>query len=100
VPARLRAWLGSWDQAAPAQVDVPVPGSRERQPVAPARPNPARPGGLTLAQRRRVEGWVAEGRTSKSWMARELGLSDRSRKHHLGPLVDQLAAQQNGDGRE
>ena len=98
VPARLRAWLGSWDQAAPAQVDVPVPGPRAAAPATPARPNPARPAGLTLAQRRRVEGWVAEGRTNKSWMARELGLSDRSKKERLAPLVDQLAAQRNGDG--
>ena len=84
-------------QPEPAQADAPVPGSRERQPATPARPNPARPGGLTLAQQRRVEGWVAEGRTNKSWMARELGLSDRAKKERLTPLVDQLAAQQNGD---
>ncbi len=91
------------DQAGSAPVDVLVPGSRERQPVAPVRTSAAdqrtrtRPGGLTLAQRRRVEGWVAEGRTNKSQMARELGLSDRAKKERLAPLVDQLAAQQNGD---
>jgi len=77
----------------------PVPGSRSRRQQA-AAPAPSRPNGLTLAQRRRVEGWVAEGRTNKSQMARDLGLSDRAKKERLAPLVDQLAAQQNGDGRE
>ncbi len=120
LPARARVWLGSWDQAgplvgqpneriisSPAQADVARPGPGPTE-VAPSgsthnesRPNvvptrAARPSGLTLAQRRRVEGWVAEGRRNKSEMARELGLTDRGRKH-LGRLVDDLLAAQNGD---
>jgi hypothetical protein len=69
------------------------------QPVSQVsqRPNlPARPNGLTPAQRRRVEAMVADGRTNKSQMARDLGLtSDRQRKN-LGRLVNDLLAQ-NGD---
>jgi len=97
VPARLRSWLGSWDQAAPPTQPEPaqVVRSDSKRPNA---TTTARPSGLTPAQRRRVEGWVGEGRTNKSWMARELGLSDRSKKERLAPLVDQLAAQRNGDG--
>jgi hypothetical protein len=83
---------------------LPVPPDPEPVPVdAPADPTPdrpkaARPSGLTVAQRRRVEGWVGEGQRSKSWMAQQLGVSDRARKDHVGPLVDQLLAQRNGDG--
>jgi len=113
LPARAHAWLRSWELDTETAGSVPastfgrgedpgpagpVPGSRERQPVAPVRPNAAtRPSGLTLAQRRRVEGWVAEGRTNKSQMARDLGLSDRSKKERLAPLVDDLLAARNGD---
>jgi hypothetical protein len=83
----------------PGVPTVPVPGSRERQPVAPVRPSTsARPSGLTLAQRRRVEGWVGEGRTNKSQMARDLGLSDRAKKERLAPLVDELVGRNNGQG--
>ncbi|GEM_PF-2191176 len=117
LPARAHAWLRSWELDTETAGSVPastfgrgedpgpagpVPGSRERQPVAPARPNPARPGGLTLAQRRRVEGWVAEGQRNKSEIAKRLGLSDRKRKELVGPLVDELLAQvgpgNNGQG--
>jgi len=97
VPARLRVWLGSWDQAGPPTQPEPaqVVRSDSQRPNSPS-PTSARPSGLTLAQRRRVEGWVTEGR-SAVWMAQQLGLSDRSRKSHLGPLVRDLKAAQNGE---
>lgn len=95
LPARAHAWLRSWDlpesDPVPAQPEVVRLDSRQPTATPPARPN-----GLSATQRRRVESWVGEGRTNKSWMARELGLSDRGRKH-LGRLVDDLLAAQNGD---
>lgn len=95
LPARAHAWLRSWDlpdsDPVPAQPEVVRLDSRRPSATPSARPN-----GLTATQRRRVETWVAEGRTNKSWMARELGLSDRGRKH-LGRLVDDLLVAQNGE---
>jgi len=98
VPARLRVWLGSWDQVGPVPAQPEAAQVVRLDSKRPNAPTAARPSGLTLAQRRRVEGWVAEGRTNKSQMARDLGLSDRAKKERLAPLVDQLAAQRNGDG--
>jgi len=102
--------------AEPAAQSLPVPATRLGPPAgspghdqmippdaqiisSPAQDRPkvaTRPGGLTLAQRRRVESWVAEGQRNKSQMARDLKLTDRGRKH-LGRLVDELLAAQNGD---
>jgi len=74
----------------------PAPGPTA-QPTA-AYPKAARPGGLSAAQRTRVEGWVAAGERNKSEMARRLGLSARARKERLSPLVDQLVDQLAGQG--
>jgi hypothetical protein len=116
LPARAHAWLRSWElpdqhPTVPVARVGPPPGlpghpepaqvvsglrSHRQQATAPA---PSRLGGLTAAQRRQVAGWVGEGRTNKSQMARDLGLSDRGRKT-LGPLVDELVASRNGDGHD
>jgi hypothetical protein len=87
----------------PGPPDQPVPGSQPQSRRTVATPAPSRQPGLTPAQYRRVEGWVAEGRTNKSQMARDLGLSDRAKKERLAPLVDELVARVgspagNGDG--
>jgi len=99
-PARLRAWLGSWEGADPTPVRPQVVRSDSTRPTATPT---ARPGGLTAAQRTRVAGWVAEDR-SALWMAQQLGLSDRARKEKLGPLVRELKVARvtspNGDRPE
>jgi hypothetical protein len=95
VPARLRAWLGSWEQPAPTPV-VPGPVG----PVIRARPaGQPRSSGLTLAQRRRVEGWFGEGRSAR-FMARELGLTNYARANHLAPLIEELQAARVGGPAE
>jgi hypothetical protein len=114
-PARLRVWLGSWEQAAPE-----VPATRFGPPAgSPGHPEPAqvvrsdsrrpnstrmaRAGGLTDQQRARVAAWRAEDPPrSARWIAGQLGLSNHSRAKHLAPYVAELEAARvggpNGDG--
>jgi hypothetical protein len=109
------AWGPIPDPPDPSAQPDPDPDQEPDQPPAETRPRvaqdaprrgrPATLGGpaFTPAQAAQVERWVAEGRTNKSEMARQLGLSDRGRRQ-LGTLVDALQAQRpkvdhpNGQG--
>lgn len=93
VPARLRSWLGSWDQAAPTQPE-PAQGPGRVAPKrreAPARATTRRT--LTDQERTRVAELVGEDWSAQA-ISRDLGLSDRHRKELVGPLVREL---RNGD---
>lgn len=92
----------------PAQPDPdPEPPPEEPDPVPAIRPRPTQDGGrrpgpvgrgrpsrstLTPDQQDQVRRWVAEGRTNKSEMARDLDLNNRGRLV-LGQLVDQVRDQ-------
>jgi hypothetical protein len=113
-PARLRAWLGSWEQAAP---EVPAtrygppagspghdrPGRGEISPdhVGAGTAGPATPGrairGLTDQQQARVAEWRAETPPrSARWIAGQLGLSNHGRSNHLAPYIAELEAARVG----
>lgn len=98
-----------WDPSAvPQPATVPAsadPPSGPEHPVetrpkaAQGAPRRARPAALgrptfTPTQLAQIKGWVAEGRTNKSQMIRELGWDIGSRQYkELGQLVNQLQAQ-------
>lgn len=95
-PARLRAWLGSWDQAAPVPAQVVRTNSPRPTSTLSGRTRPvAQRRALTDQERTRVAALVGEGWSAQT-IARDLGLSDRHRKELVGPLVRELKAARNG----
>lgn len=107
-------WRPNWEpaltpSAVPQPATVPAPAGpppgagtppvETRPKVAQGAPRPARPAALgrptfTPTQLAQIEGWVAEGRTNKSQMIRELGWDIGSRQYkELGQFVNQLKAQ-------
>jgi hypothetical protein len=94
-PARLRAWLGSWDQASP----VPAPAAAPvEHPAAAPPPTPLRTGArrpvraLTAAEQRKVDPLVAQ-------KLAPLAISKRLRLPYppVRVYVRQLEATLNGD---